>query len=105
MRETTITAGSIITVYPLRTSFGCYAVRRGGKGYGEVHATHLEGDATRFVHGLLDAVAGHVTLQQLVLAHLANLEHEAPLAVDAADYGLVGADDGTTSRLEMRRLR
>ena len=92
-------------MYPLRTSLGCYEVRRGGDGYGEIHATHLEGDATRLVDGLLDAVAGHVALQQLVLAHLADLEHEAPLAVNATDHGLVGADDGAASCLEVRELR
>lgn len=40
-----------------------------------------------------------------MLAHLADLEHEAPLAVNATDHGLVGTDDGAASRLKVRELR
>lgn len=46
-----------------------------------------------------------MALDQLVLAHLADLEDEAPLAVDAADHGLVRADDGATARLRVKRRR
>ena len=40
-----------------------------------------------------------------MLAHLADLEHEAPLAVNATDHGLVGTDDGAASRLKVRETR
>ena len=92
-------------MYPLRTSLGCYEVRRGRDAYGEIHAAHLEGHAAGLVDRLLDAVAGDVALDELVLAHLADLEHEAPLAVDVADHRLVRADDGATACLFVRKRR
>lgn len=41
----------------------------------------LVGDADGAVHRLLHAVAGDVALDELVLAALAHLEHQIPLAV------------------------
>ena len=60
--------------------------------YGESHACHLEGHSARLAHRLLHTVAAHMALHQLVLAQLADLEHEVPLAVDPLDDRLVGED-------------
>lgn len=46
-----------------------------------------------------------MTLNELVLAHLADLEHKAPLAVDAADHGLIRADDGAAAGLPVKQCR
>lgn len=80
-------------------------MRRRDGHYRQCHAAHLEGHAAGLVDRLLHTVAGDVALDQLVLAHLADLEDEAPLAVNAANHGLVRADDGATARLRVRRRR
>ena len=75
------------------------------KGNGELHARHLEGHAAGVVDGFLHGVAGNAALDELVLAELADLEDEAPLAVDSLDDGLVGEDEGTRASLRERERR
>ena len=72
------------------------------KGNGELHASHLEGHAAGVVDGFLHGVAGDAALDELVLAELADLEDEAPLAVDSLDDGLVGEDEGARASLRER---
>ena len=62
----------------------------------------MEGHAAGVVDGFLHGVAGNAALDELVLAELADLEDEAPLAVDSLDDGLVGEDEGTRASLRER---
>lgn len=62
----------------------------------------MEGHAAGVVDGFLHGVAGDAALDELVLAELADLEDEAPLAVDSLDDGLVGKDEGARASLRER---
>ena len=65
----------------------------------------MEGHAAGIVDGFLHGVAGNAALDELVLAELADLEDEAPLAVDSLDDGLVGEDEGARASLREREGR
>lgn len=96
----TMTAGRKRSRHPPCLSLGCW-VSVSEKRYVERHVAELVGDADGAVHRLLHAVAGDVALDELVLAALAHLEHQVPLAVHLANHRLLAEDDGARACLEV----
>lgn len=96
----TMTAGRKSSTNPPCLSLGC-CVGEDEKTYVQRHVAKLVGNADGVVHRLLDAVAGDVALDELVLASLAHLEHKEPLAVHFANDRLLAEDDGARPCLRM----
>lgn len=77
-------------------------VRESDKADAELHAGHLEGHSAGVVDRFLHAVAGNAALDELMLAELADLKGEAPLAVDSLNDRLFGEDKRARAGLEER---
>ena len=79
---------------------GAEGERESDKADAELHAGHLEGHSTGVVDRFLHAVAGNAALDELMLAELADLKDEAPLAVDSLNDRLFGEDKRARAGLE-----